>query len=106
MRATEQARRSQIDEIIAFGGGSALHTAKAVAHTLHLPIIAIATNFSGSEVTFNFGITSDGVKRTVLDPAVLPKTVIYDPHLLTSLSWLDGLCSGINAIAHAVEGLY
>jgi maleylacetate reductase len=105
-RAAEKVRDSGAQTLVAFGGGSALDTAKAVAHDLHLDILAIPTNFSGSEVTWNFGRTSDGVKRTVLDPNVLPRTVVYDPLLLDGLSEMQAVCSGINAIAHAVEGLY
>ncbi len=94
------------DCLLAFGGGSALDTAKAVAHELHLPIVAIPTTLSGSEVTFNYGLTVDGVKRTVIDPTVLPATVIYDPSLFASMSVNETVCSGINAIAHATEALY
>lgn len=37
---------------------------------------------------------------------VLPKTVIYDPSLSLSLPLEISLTSGMNAIAHAAEGLY
>jgi maleylacetate reductase len=105
-RATERVRRCGAAYLLAFGGGSSLDTAKAVAHRLHLPVIAVPTNFSGSEVTWNFGMTINGVKQTVLDPNVLPQTVIYDPTLLSGLPPQAAACSGMNAIAHAVEGLY
>ena len=94
------------DCLLAFGGGSALDTAKAVAHELHLPILAIPTTLSGSEVTFNFGLTVDGVKQTIVDPQALPAVVVYDPSLFASLAPVETVCSGINAIAHATEALY
>jgi maleylacetate reductase len=37
---------------------------------------------------------------------VLPKTVIYDPELTLSLPATLSVTSGINAMAHAAEGLY
>lgn len=104
--AAERVRSSGAQAILAVGGGTAIDTAKAVSHRLHLPIIAIPTNFSGSEVTWNFGLKRNGVKNTVVDPSVLPKTVIYDPALLSTLSAKDAICSGVNAIAHAIEGMY
>ncbi|CAE6809423.1 maleylacetate reductase [Paraburkholderia haematera] len=104
--AVEAARNCDADGLLVFGGGSSLDTAKAVSDRLGLPIIAIPTNFSGSEVTWNFGLTANGVKHTVRNPAVLPKTIIYDHSLLGSLPLDVAVCSGINAVAHAIEALY
>lgn len=105
-RAADLATTCGADSIVAFGGGTALDTAKAVAHWLGLPIIAIPTSLSGSEVTRNFGLTVDGVKRTIIDEKVLPQAAIYDPALLASLPARTAVCSGVNAIAHAIEALY
>jgi len=91
-RATERVRSCGAAYLLAFGGGSSLDTAKAVAHRLHLPVIAVPTNFSGSEVTWNFGMTINGVKQTVLDPNVLPQIVIYDPTLLSGLPLQAAAC--------------
>jgi maleylacetate reductase len=52
-----------------------------------------------------YGITEGGLKKTGRDSRVLPKTVIYDPRLLWFAVRLSAT-SGMNAIAHAVEGLY
>jgi maleylacetate reductase len=105
-RAIEAVRESGTDGLVVFGGGSSLDTAKAVSHRAGLPIVAIPTNFSGSEVTWNFGLTADGVKQTIRNPAVLPKAVIYDAALLHTLPLREAICSGVNAIAHAIEALY
>ena len=106
-RAAERlAVRNRADCIVAFGGGSALDTAKAVAHERHIPIIAVPTTLSGSEVTFNFGLTVDGLKQTIVDASVLARVVVYDPALFRSLAPLELKCSGMNAIAHALEALY
>jgi maleylacetate reductase len=46
------------------------------------------------------------VKRTGRDTKVLPRTVIYDPELSRALPTELSVTSGLNAIAHAAEGLY
>jgi alcohol dehydrogenase class IV len=53
-----------------------------------------------------YGITEAGMKKTGKDFKVLPRTVIYDPELSLSLPVAMSVTSGINAIAHAAEGLY
>ena len=74
--------------------------------TSSLPILAIPTTFAGSEMTPIQGITADGVKKTVRDLRMLPKTVIYDPTLLLTLPARIAGPSGMNAVAHSVEALY
>jgi alcohol dehydrogenase class IV len=94
------------DCAIALGGGSTTGLGKAIALEASLPIIAIPTTYAGSEMTPIYGLTEGGVKKTGRDLRVLPRTVIYDPTLTTSLPPALSLTSGINAIAHAAEGLY
>ena len=94
------------DCAIAIGGGSTTGLGKAIALEASLPIIAIPTTYAGSEMTPIYGLTEGGVKKTGRDLRVLPRTVIYDPTLTTSLPPALSLTSGINAIAHAAEGLY
>jgi maleylacetate reductase len=53
-----------------------------------------------------YGLTEEGVKKTGRDRKVLPKTVIYDPALTLTLPPKIAGPSGMNAIAHCVEGLY
>jgi maleylacetate reductase len=53
-----------------------------------------------------YGITEAGVKKTGRDARVLPRTVIYDPELTLTLPLAMTVTSGMNAIAHAAEGLY
>ena len=53
-----------------------------------------------------YGLTEDGIKKTGRDRKVLPKTVIYDPALTLTLPPKIAGPSGMNAIAHCVEGLY
>ncbi|SAL61386.1 iron-containing alcohol dehydrogenase [Caballeronia cordobensis] len=104
--AREVAERIGADCAIAIGGGSTTGLGKAIALTSSLPILAVPTTYAGSEMTPIYGLTEAGLKRTGRDPRVLPKTVIYDAELTVSLPASLSVTSGINAIAHAAEGLY
>ncbi len=94
------------DGCIAVGGGSTLGLAKAIALTSSLPIVAVPTTYAGSEVTPIYGLTEGGLKKTGRDLRVLPRSVIYDPELTLTLPYSMSITSGMNAIAHAAEGLY
>jgi len=104
--ARDEARRLDADCAVAIGGGSTTGLGKAIALDSGLPIIAIPTTYAGSEMTSIYGLTDAGVKKTGRDPRVLPRTVIYDPELSLSLPIGLTVTSGLNAIAHAAEGLY
>jgi alcohol dehydrogenase class IV len=110
IETAEDARRVaaelKADCCVAIGGGSTTGLGKAIALTSSLPILAIPTTFAGSEMTPIQGITADGVKKTVRDLRMLPKTVIYDPRLLLTLPARIAGPSGMNGIAHCVEALY
>jgi maleylacetate reductase len=92
--------------MVAIGGGSTIGLGKAIALESGLPIIAVPTTYAGSEMTPIYGITEAGVKKTGRDLRVLPRTVLYDPELSQHLPVGMSVVSGINAIAHAAEGLY
>lgn len=104
--AREAARKLGADCLIAIGGGSTTGLAKAVALESGAPILAVPTTYAGSEMTPIYGLTEGGEKRTGRDPRVLPRTVIYDPELTCTLPVALSVTSGLNAIAHAAEGLY
>ncbi|MGU7774255.1 maleylacetate reductase [Burkholderia sp. MR1-5-21] len=104
--AREYAAQVGADCAIAIGGGSTTGLGKAIALDSGLPIVAVPTTYAGSEMTPIYGLTEAGVKKTGRDLRVLPKTVIYDPDLTLSLPVPMSVTSGINAIAHAAEGLY
>jgi len=105
-QAIALAAREEVDLIIALGGGSSTGMAKAVALETGLPILAIPTTYAGSEMTSIWGLTENNRKTTGRDPRVLPRTVIYDPELTMSLPVDISAASGMNALAHLVEGLY
>jgi alcohol dehydrogenase class IV len=116
------------DAVLSVGGGSTTGTAKAVALTTGLPILAVPTTYAGSEVTPVWGLTErsasgtsigaersasgtsisteDAHKTTGTDPVVLPRTVIYDAELTVSLPAELSAASGLNALAHCVEAFW
>ena len=110
LELAEEARRLaasvQADCCVVVGGGSTIGFGKAIALTSALPLLAVPTTYSGSEMTTIWGISEGGAKKTGRDPKVLPKTVIYDPALTLDLSPHVSAASGMNAMAHCVEALY
>jgi maleylacetate reductase len=105
-RARELAAELGADGCVAVGGGSAIGLGKAIALEHGLPVIAVPTTYAGSEMTPVWGLTEGGQKRTGRDIRVLPKSVLYDPEMTLTLPAQMSATSGMNAIAHAVEGLY
>ncbi|MCW3662556.1 maleylacetate reductase [Burkholderia cenocepacia] len=107
-RAQDYLHARQADAIVAYGGGSTIGLAKALALRAggKLSIIAIPTTYAGSEMTTIYGITENSLKTTGRDLSVLPSTVLYDPNLTLDLPLDISLFSGVNAIAHAAEALY
>jgi alcohol dehydrogenase class IV len=127
--AVSLASQSAIDAVIGLGGGSSIGSAKAVGLALEelrtgrparagfptdqplIPVIAIPTTYSGSEMTPIYGVTyqAEGEsphKVTVTDAKVTPKVCVYDPLLTLDLSPSLTAGTGINAIAHCIEALY
>ena len=84
-RARQLAVDVGADGCVAVGGGSAIGLGKAVALETGLPVVAVPTTYSGSEMTPVWGLTEAGRKRTGRDERVLPRTVIYDPELTVGL---------------------
>ncbi len=105
-RARELAAELGADGCVAVGGGSAIGLGKAIALEHDLPVITVPTTYAGSEMTPVWGLIEGGAKRTGRDLRVLPRSVVYDPELTLTLPAGLSASSGINAVAHAVEGLY
>jgi alcohol dehydrogenase class IV len=104
--ARQTATALDADCCVAIGGGSTIGLGKAIGLESGLAILAVPTTYAGSEMTPIYGLTEAGVKKTGRDRKVLPKTVIYDPRLTLTLPPKIAGPSGMNAIAHCVEGLY
>jgi maleylacetate reductase len=104
--ARKVAAELRADCCVAVGGGSTIGFGKAIALSSGLPVLAVPTTYSGSEMTTIWGISEGGAKKTGRDPKVLPRAVIYDPELTLDLPPAVSAASGMNAIAHCVEALY
>lgn len=123
-KAMKGFQESGADFIVAFGGGSPLDVAKAVATVGTyggqitdyegvgkvpgpvIPMIAIPTTAgTGSEVTAFSVITdhSRNYKLTVGSNYLLPQYAILDPKLLTSVPMKIAAACGIDAMVHALE---
>ncbi len=100
------ARSLQADCLISFGGGAAVGLGKGIALETAMPIIAVPTTYSGSEMTGFCGITIAGVKRMHQSLNMLARTVIYDPELTLRLPAAVSAASALNALAHCVEAVY
>ncbi|UEA58954.1 maleylacetate reductase [Gordonia otitidis] len=105
-QASAKAVELGADGCVSIGGGSAIGLGKAIALKHGLPVVAVPTTYAGSEMTPVWGMTTNGRKETGRDLAVLPRSVVYDPELTTSLPVEMSVTSAFNAMAHAVEGLY
>lgn len=97
---------SGADCLVAIGGGSTTGLGKAIALRTDLPQIVVPTTYAGSEATPILGQTENGLKTTQRGPRILPEVIVYDVDLTLTLPADLTVTSGLNAIAHAVEGLY
>lgn len=104
--AASTAHEVNADVVVSVGGGSPTGLGKLLAFTCDLPLIAVPTTYSGSEMTAVWGRTTNGRKHTAYDIRVLPRTVIYDPELCVGMPARLAAASGMNALAHCVEALW
>ena len=119
------------DGVIAFGGGSALDAAKAVALMIGqdrpiwdfedigdnwtrvnvaamAPVVAVPTTAgTGSEVGRASVITDQvqHIKKIIFHPNMLPKQVILDPELTIGLPKSITAATGMDALSHTLEAL-
>jgi maleylacetate reductase len=103
--AVGSARETHADGVLAIGGGSAIGMAKIVAYALRVPLIAVPTTFSGSEMTSRYIVTTGQGAEIGASPRSLPSAVIYDPDLFAALPAPVAAASGLTAVAHCVEAL-
>jgi len=133
-RIVEKMTVHKADSLVAIGGGSVSDSAKAAAllsaeeGNLHqlasrfiapktivaprflrpkLPIVSIPTTASGAEVTPSFGIRApEGEKLLFWDPQTASRVILLDAELNVSVPASIMLATGMNGLAHCLEGLY
>lgn len=123
-----QTRYHTCDQVIAFGGGSVIDGAKAIAalatnrrpaldylevigkgeplDTKPLPVIAAPTTAgTGAEVTRNAVLTSpdDKIKVSLRHPMMVPAIALLDPELTYSLPPQLTASTGLDALAQLIE---
>jgi alcohol dehydrogenase len=123
-RCVEVAKAAGIDAIIGLGGGSSMDTAKGANFLLTnggemkeywgigkatramLPLIAIPTTAGTGSECQSFALISDETthqKMACGDPKAAARVAILDPLLTVSQPERVTACTGIDALAHAVE---
>ena len=123
-----QARLAESDQVIGFGGGSVLDSAKAIAGLVTnpgaildylevigkgkqlsipaLPCVAIPTTAgTGAEVTRNSVLASPEhrVKVSLRSPFLLPRLAIVDPKLTSGLPSSITASTGLDALTQLIE---
>jgi alcohol dehydrogenase class IV len=123
-RGLDFCQQHDCDAIVAFGGGSSMDSAKAIAIAMTnprplrslagylkgrsspLPIYAVPTTAgTGSEVTVAAVISdpSREDKVVIVDPRLVPKMAALDASLMTGLPPHITAATGIDALTHAIE---
>ena len=123
-RGIEFYRQHDCDALIAFGGGSSMDAAKAIAIAIAnpkplrslagyfkgrhspAPIYAVPTTAgTGSEVTVAAVIADPERqdKLVIVDPRLVPRLAALDASLMTGLPPAMTAATGIDALTHAVE---
>ncbi len=124
-QVTELTRTHKAQAVIGVGGGSTMDTAKfAAAIALgdsdaleyyqgkpfpreRIMMIAVPTTAgTGSEVTQVSVVSHGAEKKTINNPVFMPKVAIVDPEMSKSVPQKVTMCTGLDALAHALEGFW
>ncbi|MBI4494005.1 MAG: iron-containing alcohol dehydrogenase [Chloroflexi bacterium] len=112
--ALAQARAARADSVVSLGGGSSVDTAKGVVWYAEteapelspqpLTHLAIPSTLSGAEYTPDAGITIGAAKKIHAHAKIVPAVVVLDPDVAAATPRDLFLASGLNALAHCLEG--
>ena len=119
-----RAREAAIDLIVGLGGGSSLDTAKGCnflltgggrmhdyqgygkARAPMLPMIAVPTTAGTGSECQSYALIADAAthqKMACGDPGAAPRVALLDPELTLSQPPRVTACTGVDALAHAIE---
>ncbi len=125
-RAVALIRETGAGAVAGIGGGSTMDTAKFAAAAasepgcvlpcfrgerpfpaVRLPVIAVPTTAgTGSEVTQVSVISHGTEKKTINDPVFMPWAAVVDPSLTLTVPPRTTVNTGLDAMAHALEGYW
>ncbi len=125
-KVAELIRRHRADGVVGIGGGSTMDTAKFAAAIAgenapaedffrgalpfprnHIPVVTVPTTAgTGSEVTQVSVMSCGKEKKTINNPAFMPKAAVVDPELTRSVPPRTTMNTGLDALAHALEGYW
>ena len=97
---------SDVDGILAVGGGSANDTAKAASAAGGLPLVSVPTTYSGAEWTPFFGVRDPERRMRGGGGGAHLAGIVYDPQLTLDLPRDVSVGTALNALAHSAEALY
>jgi maleylacetate reductase len=104
--AAARAAATDVDGVVALGGGSAIDTAKAVSAERDLPLVSIPTTYSGAEWTSYFGFRDEARGVKTGGTGAHPAGIVYDVELTLGLPESESGGTALNALAHCAEALY
>ena len=126
IEATKLVCETHADAVVGIGGGSTMDTAKFTAAIARenadalacfqggipfpktrFPMIAVPTTAgTGSEVTQVSVISHGREKKTINNPVFMPTLAIVDPGLTLTVPPRTTMNTGLDAMAHALEGYW
>ena len=126
IEAVKLVREYNADAVVGIGGGSTMDTAKFTAAIARenadalacfkgetpfpktrFPMIAVPTTAgTGSEVTQVSVISHGKEKKTINNPVFMPALAIVDPGLTVTVPPRTTMNTGLDALAHALEGYW